>query len=153
MKTVADSLTLMTELVLPTHTNALGTAFGGQILAWMDIAASICVQRHAGMVGVTVAIDELSFKKPIRVGQFVRLEARLLAAFRTSLDIEVTVQGENGLTGETWPCVRAFMTFVTVDKDGTPQPVPPLSLVSDDERARAAAASERRAKSIASKKA
>ncbi|MCS6858295.1 MAG: acyl-CoA thioesterase, partial [Sandaracinaceae bacterium] len=61
----------MTELVLPQHSNALGTAFGGTILAWMDIAAAICAQRHAGCIAVTAAIDDVTFLSPMRVGDIV----------------------------------------------------------------------------------
>ena len=113
-KIVADSLTMMTEQCLPPHANVAGTIFGGQIMAWMDICAAICAQRHAGAVSVTAAVDELAFQQPIRVGHVVRLEARLTAAFTTSMEIEVTVRGENASTGDTWPCVHALMTFVAM---------------------------------------
>jgi acyl-CoA hydrolase len=144
-KSPAESRTTMTEYVLPTHANALGNVFGGQILAWMDICAAICAQRHAGTIAVTAGIDDLAFELPIKVGQVVKLEARITAAFRTSVEVEVIVEGEDAMTGQTWPCVRAFLTFVALDRAGARCEVPGLSLANDAERTREAEASERRA--------
>jgi acyl-CoA hydrolase len=150
---VADSITTMTEYVLPTHANALGGVFGGQILAWVDVCAAICAQRYTGRMAVTAAVDELSFEKPIKVGQVVRLTARVTAAFRTSIEILVSVEGEEATTGARWPCVTAFVTYVAVDEQSLPVAVPGLELVSEDERALAAAASERREKRLARRRA
>lgn len=143
-RSVQSSLTTMTEYVLPTHANVVGNVFGGQILAWVDLCAAICAQRHSGQMAITVAIDELSFAKPIKVGQVVRLSARVTAAFRTSVEILVEVAGEEPTSGASWPCVSAFVTYVAVGPDMVPTPVPPLELTSDSERALAAAAEERR---------
>jgi acyl-CoA hydrolase len=137
------SFTTMTEYVLPTHANALGNVFGGQVLAWMDLCAAICAQRFAGSVGVTAGIDDLSFELPIQVGQVVRLEARVTATFRTSMEIAVDVRGEDATTGRTWPCVSGFLTFVAF-KDGKPAPVPPLLVETAEERAELEAAITRR---------
>lgn len=148
----ADSATQMTEFVLPTHANALGGVFGGQVLAWVDLAAAICAQRHAGSIVITAGIDELSFERPIKVGQVARLSARVTAAFRTSLEILVDVEGEDAITGEIWPCVRAFVTFVAVDKDLRPASVRPLVVETDEERRLEEAAAERRARRLASRR-
>ena len=148
-KTPTASRTTMTEYVLPTHANALGNVFGGQILAWMDICAAICAQRHAGMVAVTAGIDDLAFEQPIKLGQVVKLEARVTAAFRTSLEIEVRVDGEDAATGVTWRCVTAFLTFVALDREGRRSEVPALACETEDERARQRDASERRAGRLA----
>lgn len=135
----------MTELVLPTHANSLGSVFGGQVLAWVDLCAAICAQRHTGHVVITAGIDDLSFERSIKVGQVAQITARVTAAFRTSVEISVEVHGENGVTGEKWPCVTAFVTFVAVDDALRPAPVPPLELVTDEDRRLAEAAAERRA--------
>lgn len=139
----ADSVTQMTEYVLPTHANALGAVFGGQILAWMDLCAAICAQRFASCICVTAGIDDLSFEQPVHVGQVVRLEARVTAAFRTSCEVFIDVRGEDASTRETWPCVSAFVTFVAV-KDGKPAPLPALLIESAEEKALEHAAGERR---------
>jgi acyl-CoA hydrolase len=131
-KRASESLTHMTEYVLPTHANALGNVFGGQVLAWMDLCAAICSQRFMGSIGVTAGIDDLSFEQPIRVGQVVRLEAR----------------GEDAVTGATWPCVSGFLTFVAF-RDGKPASVPELLVETEAEEVMRRAAIERRAHRLA----
>ena len=138
----------MTEYVLPQHTNALGGVFGGQIMGWVDLCAAICAQRHSGRMAVTAFVDDLKFEQPVRVGEVVRLEARVTAAFRTSMEIEVVVQGEQAKTGRRWPCVTARLTFVAIDANGKPAPVPPLLLDTDAVRASQTAGEERRAKRL-----
>jgi acyl-CoA hydrolase len=142
----------MTEYVLPTHANLLGSVFGGQILAWVDLCSAICAQRHTGHLAITAGIDDLSFENAIRVGQVVRLTARVTAAFRTSVEVLVDVEGEEATSGARWPCVTAFLTFVAVDAKGAPVSVPPLEVSTDEERALAAAAAERREQRLARRK-
>jgi acyl-CoA hydrolase len=149
---VDASVTTMTEYVLPTHANVLGNVFGGQILAWVDLCAAICAQRHTGRTAITVCIDELQFERPIKVGQVVVLKARMTAAFRTSVEILVEVEGEEATTGLRWPCVSAFVSFVAVDEHRVPVVVPPLDLVTEQERALAAAAHERRKQRLGRRK-
>jgi acyl-CoA hydrolase len=134
----------MTEYVLPQHSNVLGGVFGGQIMGWVDLCAAICAQRHAGKVAVTAFVDDLKFQAPVRLGEVVRLRARLTATFRTSMEVEVTVEGEDSLTGRRWPCVNALVTFVAIDGDGKPTPVAPLLLDTDEVRASQAAGEARR---------
>jgi acyl-CoA hydrolase len=148
-RTPERSLTTMTELVLPTHANSLGSVFGGQVLAWIDLAAAICAQRHTGRIVTTAGIDELSFERPIQVGQVAQITARLTAAFRTSVEVLVRVDGEDARTGERWPCVSAFVTFVAVDDAQKPTAVPQLVPATDEDRALAADAAERRAARLA----
>jgi acyl-CoA hydrolase len=147
-----DSMTTMTEYVLPTHANVLGNVFGGQVLAWIDLCAAICAQRHMRRIAITAGIDELSFERSIKVGQVVHISARITAAFRTSIEIVALVEGEDPRTGERWPCVTAFVTFVGVDDDRKPVPVPPVLLESDEEKSLAEAAAERRAQRLAKRK-
>src|SRR6185312_16403749 len=109
---------------LPQHANALGNVFGGQIMGWVDLCAAICAQRHSGRMAVTAFVDDLKFEQPVKVGQVVRLEARITAVFRTSMEIEVLVDGEESTSGRRWPCVTARVTFVAIDEEGAPTPVP-----------------------------
>jgi acyl-CoA hydrolase len=141
---VEASITTMTEYVLPTHANIHGHVFGGQILAWVDLCGAICAQRHTGYTSITAGIDELQFERPIKIGQVVVLKARVTAAFRTSVEILVEVEGEEATTGLRWPCVSAFVSFVAVDENRVPVAVPPLEVVTEAERALAAAALGRR---------
>jgi acyl-CoA hydrolase len=141
-----QSLTTMTEHVLPSHANALGTVFGGTIMSWIDVAGAICGQRHAQRLVVTAFVDDLVFEGPVRVGEVVRLSARVNAAFRTSMEIEVVVEGENPIRGTAWPCVHALLTFVAIDETTRkPVAVPPLLVEDDDGRRRQREAEERRA--------
>jgi len=151
-KRPADSLTTMTEYVLPTHANSLGSVFGGQVLAWMDLCGAICAQRHTAHIVITAGIDDLSFDRPVKVGQVIRLTARVTATFRTSLEILVDVEGEDAMTGDHWPCVSAFVSFVAVDAALRPTPVPPVLLETEEERELAGAAQERRAQRLARKR-
>ncbi len=138
------SATEMLEYVLPQHANLYGTVFGGQIMAWVDLCAVICAQRHSGRPCVTAFVDDLLFKRPVRVGQVVRLRACMTAAFRTSMEIEVSVFGEDTVTGEQWPTVECRATFVAMSDELKPTPVPPLLIESSAQRAAHVAAEERR---------
>ncbi|KPK52681.1 MAG: hypothetical protein AMJ63_08740 [Myxococcales bacterium SG8_38_1] len=143
-KPPSESFTEMTELVLPQHTNAVATAFGGVIMSWIDICASIAAKRHCGHVSVTARIEAIEFKAPIKVGDVVRLTARLNAAFSTSMEIGVRVEREHAETGERSLCADARATFVNVGPDGKPSPVPPLLAQNQEDRKLAVEAEERR---------
>jgi len=147
----AESITEMTEYVLPQHANIGGTVFGGQIMAWVDLCAAICAQRHAGLPCVTAFVDDLWFKRPVRVGQVVRLRAAVSATFCTSMEIAVDVLGEETLTGEQWPTVECRVTFVAMGEDRKPRRVPPLLLESETDRIAQAEAEERRRGRLARK--
>ena len=147
-KTQGASKTEMTEYVLPQHANALGNVFGGQIMGWVDLCAAICAQRHSGRIAVTAFVDDLKFEQPVKVGEVVRLEARITATFRTSMEVAVNVEGEDSRTGKRWPCVSALLTFVALGDDGKPIPVPALELDSDDVRASQRAGEARRAERL-----
>jgi acyl-CoA hydrolase len=134
----------MTELVLPQHSNVLGTAFGGTVLAWMDVCGAISAQRHSGCVSVTASMDDVNFVSPIRVGDVVIVTARVTAAFRTSVEVEMQVHVEDRASGARRRCVEAFMTFVAVDASGKPCEQPPLSLETVDDERRAREAKARR---------
>jgi acyl-CoA hydrolase len=138
------SATEMLEYVLPQHANLYGTVFGGQIMAWVDLCGVICAQRHAGRPCVTAFVDDLLFRRPVRVGQVVRLRAQMTAAFRTSMEVDVRVTGEDTVTGEQWPTLECSITFVAMSDELKPIPVPPLLLASEEDRAAHAAAEERR---------
>jgi acyl-CoA hydrolase len=128
----ADSAVHMTELVLPHHTNVVGTCFGGTILSWIDIAAGICTRRHAGRVAVTVAFDDVHFITPIRLGDIVTINGRLTYVGRTSMEVCVEVWREHNNVRE--HSNTAYVTFVAVDEQGRPVTVPPLLLETAEDR-------------------
>jgi acyl-CoA hydrolase len=147
----SGSRTQMTEYVLPQHANALGSVFGGQIMAWVDLCGAICAQRHSGHMAVTAFVDDMKFELPVRVGEVVRLEAHVTAVFRTSMEIEIIVEGEDATTGRRWPCVDARLTFVAIDEARKPTSVPPLVLDTEEVRASQAAGEARRSSRLAPK--
>ena len=132
----------MTQWVLPGQANALGNAFGGQIMAWIDIAASVAAARHAGGVAVTASVERVDFLRPVKQGEVVILKARCTYVGRTSIEVEVLVEGE--LPGKHRYCATtAFTTFVAIDEDGRPRPVPRLRLDTLEEQRRFEAGAER----------
>jgi acyl-CoA hydrolase len=148
-----ESHTQMTQLVFPEHANALGKAFGGQIMAWTDMCGGICSMRHTGGLTVTASVDDLHFQHPMAIGDVAIIQARVNATFRTSLEVEVTVDGENPRTGERWRCVEARLTFVAIDADGCPRPVVPLRVETDDDARRVREATARREERLSRRKA
>jgi acyl-CoA hydrolase len=134
----------MTELVLPSHTNALGTIFGGVVMSWIDIAAAIAAQRYARGPCVTVSIDYLHFIIPIKLGNTVRVKATVSYVGRTSMEIAVNVDAENAFTGEVNPATQAFLTFVAVDKNGKAREIPPLKPRTAEEKKKFQEAEKRR---------
>lgn len=143
-KTVKASQVVMTELVLPTHTNSLDTIFGGVIMSWIDIAAAITAQRHSNKEVVTASIDELNFIAPVRKGWVVNLKASVNYVSRTSMEIGVRVDAENPRTGELFHTASAYLTFVAIGGNGRPVAVPPLILETDGEKRRNRDAIKRR---------
>lgn len=143
-KTVKSSQVLMSQLVLPGHTNSLGSIFGGVVMSWIDIAGAICAQRHSNKEVVTASIDELHFIAPVKKGWVVNLKSSVNFVSRTSMEVGVRVDAENPKTGETFHTVTAYLTFVALGEDGKPSAVPSLNLESDDEKRRFQEASARR---------
>lgn len=143
-KPARQSYVEMTELVLPPHTNALGTAFGGQIMAWIDICAGIAAARHARRVAVTASMDDLHFRAPIHLGEVAILKAQVNRSWHTSMEVGVRLETENPLTGERRHCSSAYLTFVALDEHGRRVPIPELIPETDDEKRCYAEAQERR---------
>jgi len=139
----------MTQLVMPSHANSHGTAFGGTVMAWTDLAAGMAAMRHARLPVVTASIDQLVFRSPVRIGQIALVRAQVNAVFATSMEVGVVVLTEEPLTGERHLCCEAFLTFVALGPDQHPRPVPPLQVESEVERERQRGAGTRRAARLA----
>ncbi len=114
-------------MVLPPDTNVHGTAFGGIIMQWMDIAASIAAGRHCNTPVVTVAVDDLVFAKPIRMGDVVIIKACVNHTGRTSMEVGVRVESEQPHTRQLSLCLTGYFTFVAVDNEGKPVEVPAIT--------------------------
>ena len=143
-KPPAESAVTMTEIVLPQHTNALGTIFGGTVMSWIDIAGAICAGKHARTTVVTASIDALHFVAPIKLGHFVELKASVNATGTTSMEVGVRVDSEDPKTGERYHSVSAYLTFVALDGNGKAIPVPTVEPATPAEKRRNLAANMRR---------
>lgn len=146
---VSASQVVMTEMVLPQHTNSFGNVFGGQVMAWIDICAAIAAQRHARQPVVTASVDALQFVKPVLRGWTINLRASVNYTAKTSMEIGVRVDAENPLTGETVHTASAYLTFVALGADGKPAPVPPVKAETAEEKRRYKAAEIRRQNRLA----
>ncbi len=144
-KRAAESATETVQVVLPNDANPLGFILGGTVMHLIDIAGAIACHRHTRSLLVTAAVDGLQFLHPIKVGDLIILKARVTAAWSTSLEVEVEVFSEETLTGVRRMTSRAYLTFVSIDREGRRVPIPPLILETDDEKTKAAEADERRA--------
>jgi acyl-CoA hydrolase len=134
----------MVEAVLPNDANALGNMLGGRVMHLIDIAGALAAHRHSMSHVVTASVDYLDFRSPIRVGEFIILKSSVNRAFRTSMEVGVKVFSENILTGERKHTSSAYLTYVAIDLDGQPHPVPPLVPETEDDRRRYGEAGERR---------
>jgi acyl-CoA hydrolase len=142
---VRHSQVTMTEMVLPQHTNAIGSVFGGTIMSWVDIAAATCALRHCSRQVVTASVDALHFLAPVRLGWIVTIKASVNYVGGTSCEIGVKITSENPISGEAFHTASAYLTFVALDSHGRPTNMPPLLLETEDEKRRHAAAQIRRA--------
>lgn len=143
-KSVSRSQVVMTQLVLPSHTNAIDTIFGGTIMSWIDICAAIAAQRHSGREVVTASIDRLDFVAPVRKGWVVNLKASVNFVSNSSMEVGVRVDAENPKTGEVFHTASSYLTFVALGSDGRKTKVPGLVLETDVEKRRFEAAKKRR---------
>ena len=143
-KLAASSSVQMAQYVMPSDANTLGTAFGGRVVQWIDLAGAVAARRHARVTCVTVAIDQLTFLAPLRIGQVAIFDAHVNAVFGSSMEIEVQVDAEDLDTGERIRCCNAFLTFVALGDDGKPVKAPMLLTATEDEARRAREADARR---------
>ena len=141
---VSQSQCIMTELVLPQHTNALDSIFGGVIVSWVDIAAAIAAQRHCGMPVVTASIDALNFIAPVYKGWIVNIRASVNYTGKTSMEVGVRVDAENPITRKVFHTASAYLTFVALNGQGKPAEIPPVQPEGEMQIRRYQAAERRR---------
>lgn len=139
-----ESLAESTNIVLPNDTNTLGNLMGGQLLKWLDITCAISAHRHCKRLVVTVAVNHVSFDRPIKLGDFVTIRSHVSRAFGTSMEVWSDVWVEDQQTGEKIPCNSAIYTFVAVDNTGHPIKVPEVVPESTEEKKRYDGALRRR---------
>jgi uncharacterized protein (TIGR00369 family) len=135
-KPVSASRTTIAQLMQPEHANTHGNVHGGWIMKLVDEAGVLACMRHAQARVVTVAVDQLTFRNPIRIGDLVTLTAEVSYVGHTSMEVQVLVDAENPLTGEKIHTNTAYLVFVALDESENPTPVPPLLLETDEQRKR-----------------
>lgn len=135
MKSISESKSVLSEVMLPEQANAQGTVHGGEIMKMMDTCGGVAAMRHSKTSVVTARVDELEFYHPVYVGQLVICEAQLVFTGRTSMEVEITVKVED-LFSDIPPRVAltAFFTFVALDKNKKPCEVPALIIETEEER-------------------
>lgn len=147
-KKAAETLTIMTEIVLPNDTNTLGNLMGGRLLHWMDICAAISAHRCCNRVVVTASVNNVSFSHPIKLGDIVTLESKVSRTFNSSMEVFIDVFVEDHRTGVRKQCNNAIYTFVAVDQIGNPISVPEVIAETDEEKSRYDGALRRRQLSL-----
>jgi acyl-CoA hydrolase len=135
-KTPAESRVELTEMLVPSQADIRGYAFGGVILSWVDICAGIASFTHADHIAVTASLDAVHFVSPAKVGDVVIIRGQVNRTWKTSMEVGVHVEAENMLTGERRYCCHAYLTFVAVDKDSRPIPVPQILPLTESDRKR-----------------
>ena len=143
-KFARESVTVMTEMVLPNDTNTLGNLMGGRLLYYMDIAAAIAAQKHSNRIVVTASVDNVSFAEAVKLGNIVTLKAQVTRSFSSSMEVYIEVWAEDIPAGVRVSTNSAFYTFVAVDQTGRPIEVPGVVPETDEEKDRYASALRRR---------
>ncbi len=141
----------LSQLMHPEHANLLGNVHGGWIMKLVDEAGALACMRHAQKKVVTVAIDSMTFRQPIRIGDLIVLNAEVTYTGKTSMEVEVQVIAENPVTGEQSHTNTAYLVYVALDDEGRPTNVPGLATETEEEKARMVQAQKRQAYRISQK--
>lgn len=148
VKLASESAATSTHIVLPDDTNTLGNLMGGRLMYWMDVIAAVAAHRHSRRVVVTASVNNISFNQPIKLGDFVTLEAKVSRSFNSSMEVFIEVLIDDHKTGVKKKCNEAIFTFVAVDQLGNAIEVPELKPESDVEKQRFDAALRRKQLSL-----
>ncbi|MBQ6530085.1 MAG: acyl-CoA thioesterase [Clostridia bacterium] len=132
-KTMKDSFTVLAQVVLPMQANPAGNVHGGEIIKLMDSTTGVAAQKHAHTNCVTARIEEINFKKPIHIGELVTCKAQVIYTGRSSMEVFVTVESEDLISGKQQIALTAFFTMVSLDKNGKPSGVQGLDLENASE--------------------
>ena len=150
-KPVSASRVTLSQLMHPEHANLLGNVHGGWIMKLVDEAGALASMRHAQRKVVTVAIDSMVFRQPIRLGDLIILNAEVTYTGRTSMEVQVEVQAENPITGERTHTNTAYLVYVALDDHGRPTTVPPLEAETEEEKEKMERARERQERRLREK--
>ena len=143
--TPEETRCVMTQIVMPMHTNGMaGVMFGGIMMQWIDVCAGVAAMRHARGGVLTASIDRLDFLSPVRAGETVVLQAQVNYTAKTSMEVGCRVETEDMRSGIRRYVTKAYLTFVAVDDHGRPRAIEPLRLISDEDVRRHSEAERRR---------
>jgi uncharacterized protein (TIGR00369 family) len=151
-KPIRASRISIAQMMQPEHANNLGNVHGGWIMKLVDEAGALACMRHAQRRVVTVAIDSMSFRHPIKTSDLVMLNAEVTYTGSTSMEAEVQVIAENPITGQRWQTNTAYLVYVALDDEGKPVAIPPIVAETIDEEKKVAEARERQARRLAQRK-
>jgi uncharacterized protein (TIGR00369 family) len=152
-KSVKSSRITLSQLMHPEHANLRGDVHGGWIMKLVDEAGALAAMRHAQCRVVTVAIDQMTFHEPIRIGDLVILNAELTYVGRTSMEARVEVIAEDPVSGTQARTNTAYAVYVALDDERKPRPVPPLLAETKTEIHRMEAGKKRQAYRLANRRA
>ncbi|GAA4450673.1 MAG: acyl-CoA thioesterase [Chitinophagaceae bacterium] len=143
-KFARETANVMTELVLPNDTNTLGNLMGGRLMHWMDIAAAIAAMRLCNKPVVTASVDNVSFARPIKLGNILSIETKVTRSFNSSMEVYLKVSGEDLQEKTKYVSNEAYLTFVALNPDGKPTKVPEVIPETEEEKERYNGALRRR---------
>ena len=143
-KTVRESQSEVTQVVLPNDANPMGNILGGTVMHLVDMAGAIAAHRHSGSYVVTASVDHMDFRYPIRVGEIIILKASVNRVFQSSMEVGVKVLREKVFSRQRLHTSSAYLTFVAVDENGMPKPAPPVVPETQEEKRRYREAGRRR---------
>jgi acyl-CoA hydrolase len=150
-KSADRSKVILHQLMLPQHGNALGNVHGGTIMRMVDEAGAIAAMRHAQRPCVTIAIDSMTFKNPVHLGQLLACTACVTWVGRSSIEVLVEVHAENPISGEVTHTNSAYVVYIALGDDGRPASVPPLAITNELEQKRFDAGAERQQRRLAAR--
>ena len=151
-KKPSDSETIKTEMVCPNDSNPMGILQGGRLVEWMDIAAAVCAQTHAGKICVTASINQVDFYEAAKIGDIITISSKITRAFNTSMEIFVQSFARKVLAGKKYLISEAYFTFVALDDNGKAAPVIAVKPVTASEKKQYNAALYRKKKKVQLKK-
>ena len=150
-KPISASRITLSQLMHLEHANLLGNVHGGWIMKLVDEAGALTCMRHSQRKVVTVTIDSMDFRQPIRIGDLVILNAEVSYTGRTSMEATVEVHAENPITGEQMHTNTAYLVYVALDDSGRPTPVPPIQAETEEDQQKMEAAQERQQRRLQQK--
>jgi uncharacterized protein (TIGR00369 family) len=135
-RSMSESRSTISQVMLPNDANPMGNVHGGAIMKLVDSAAAVSAMRHCRRQVVTVALEHMSFLEPVYIGDLVTITSQVEYVGRTSLLVRAEVEAENPATGRKVHTSSCVLTYVALGDDGRPVPVPPLLTETPEEEAR-----------------